>query len=79
MKVSTPLVEFIINRRQEKEKYREEKKEERRRKEIEKKKQRELERTKRKENKVKEVKGPAGKGEEKATFKVKKLLNKMFL
>ena len=72
-------MEFIINRRQEKEKYREEKKEERRRKEIEKKKQRELERTKRKENKGKEGKGPLVKGEEKATFKVKTLLNIILL
>ena len=48
----TPLVEFIHQRRIDREKFREEKKDERRRKEFEKKKQRELERiNKKRENK----------------------------
>nr|CAG4636934.1 EOG090X04G9 [Ceriodaphnia reticulata] len=44
VKITTPLVEFIHQRRIDREKFREEKKDERRRKEFEKKKQRELER-----------------------------------
>ena len=52
VKVTTPLVEFIHQRRIDREKFREEKKDERRRKEFEKKKQRELERiNKKRENK----------------------------
>ena len=50
--MTTPLVEFIHQRRIDREKFREEKKDERRRKEIEKKKQKDLERiNKKRENK----------------------------
>ena len=67
----TPLVEFIINRRLEKEKFREEKKEERKRKEQERKKQRELERLKKKDGrKERDEKRDKYKVEEKAHFKV---------
>jgi len=48
-KIVTPLVEFIHQRRLEREKYREEKKEERRRKEMEKKKSRDVERMKKRD------------------------------
>jgi len=48
-KVTTPLVEFIHQRRLEREKYREEKKEERRRKEMDKKKSRDVERMKKRD------------------------------
>lgn len=69
----TPLVEFIINRRLEKEKFREEKKEERKRKEQERKKQRELERLKKKDGrKERDEKRDKYKVEEKAHFKVLK-------
>ena len=53
-KMNTPLVEFIHQRRLEREKYREEKKEERRRKEIDKKKQRDMEKLKKKSGNKKE-------------------------
>ena len=55
-KIVTPLVEYIHQRRLDREKYREEKKEERRRKELEKKKLRDVERTKKREAKKDEKK-----------------------
>ncbi|EFX71899.1 hypothetical protein DAPPUDRAFT_216440 [Daphnia pulex] len=55
-KVTTPLVEFIHQRRLDREKFREEKKDERRRKEFDKKKQRELERLSKKRDGKKEDK-----------------------
>ena len=55
-KITTPLVEFIHQRRLDREKFREEKKDERRRKEFDKKKQRELERISKKREGKKEDK-----------------------
>ncbi len=55
-KITTPLVEFIHQRRLDREKFREEKKDERRRKEFDKKKQRELERLSKKRDGKKEDK-----------------------
>nr|CAG4646185.1 EOG090X04G9 [Macrothrix elegans] len=54
LKVVTPLVEFIQQRRVDREKYREEKKEERRKKELDRKKHKELERLKKKDLKKEE-------------------------
>lgn len=54
VKINTPLVEFIVQRRLDRERFREEKKEERRRKDIEKKKQRDIERMKKKDGNRKE-------------------------
>ncbi len=57
--MTTPLVEFIVQRRLDRERFREEKKDERRRKDFEKKKQRELERlNKKREGKKKDDKMP---------------------
>lgn len=56
VKVTTPLVEFLQQRRLDREKFREEKKDERRRKEFDKKKQRELERMARKRDSKKDEK-----------------------
>ncbi len=56
VKITTPLVEFIHQRRIDREKFREEKKDERRRKEFEKKKQRELERINKKRESKKDDK-----------------------
>nr|CAG4649254.1 EOG090X04G9 [Scapholeberis mucronata] len=66
-KMITPLVEFIQQRRIDRDKFREEKKDERRRKEMEKKKQRELERINKKRESKRE-----DKKSEKAAVKVKK-------
>lgn len=55
-KVTTPLVEFLQQRRLDREKFREEKKDERRRKDFDKKKQRELERLARKRDPKKDEK-----------------------
>lgn len=60
-KMTTPLVEFIVQRRLDRERFREEKKDERRRKDLEKKKQREMERqNKKREGKKKDEKMPIG-------------------
>ena len=57
--MTTPLVEFIVQRRLDRERFRDEKKDERRRKDFEKKKQRELERlNKKREGKKKDDKMP---------------------
>lgn len=57
--MTTPLVEFIVQRRLDRERFREEKKDERRRKDFEKKKQRDMERlNKKREGKKKDEKMP---------------------
>nr|CAG4641618.1 EOG090X04G9 [Eurycercus lamellatus] len=81
IKVNTPLVEFIVQRRLDREKYREEKKEERRRKDMEKKKQRDMERNKKRDGKNKDDKKndkPSSKGkkdEDRASNPIRVLKN----